>query len=209
MIPIFYLALVVLALFTIFKSGWVVGLSLFFACFLSLVAGVRIHSLLRQESWTKGEHRKLAIIGLVVSLAIVGLVQWLLADKFSVRYIGDFTISGAACSWIFFLIGCIFSNGEILRGVGIRRGASQDGEERLVPKTLNQRLDEMGQHYRPIVGMLSEVLAIIDAASLETPPRMTEAQFQCCAKDLAESMAHLLDAAKEAGQKIRNVRNRD
>jgi hypothetical protein len=62
------------------------------------------------------------------------------------------------------------------------------------PRPLNERLDEMGIHYRPIYGNLTRVLAIMEHASTLSPPHMTEAQFRSCTDCLITSMEHLSQA---------------
>jgi hypothetical protein len=69
------------------------------------------------------------------------------------------------------------------------------------PRPLNERLDEMGIHYRPIYENLTRVLAIIENASTLNPPHMTlnpphmtEAQFRTCTDCLITSMEYLSQA---------------
>jgi hypothetical protein len=63
---------------------------------------------------------------------------------------------------------------------------------------LNQRLDEMGPHYRAIFGRLTRVLAIVEAAASQNPPRMTTGQFETAIENLESSAAWLREAAKQS-----------
>ena len=120
MIALFFLFTLVLAISAVIQAGWAAGLSLLAVSLLSLIAGVRIHSAVRCEDWSKGEARNLAIVGIIISVAIVAVTQWLLASRFSVQFFGH-QLSGETWGWISLAIGCVLPDQKILTGVGMPR----------------------------------------------------------------------------------------
>jgi hypothetical protein len=73
-----------------------------------------------------------------------------------------------------------------------------------LPTTLNQRLDDMGPSYRTIFGRLTHVLAMIEYAASQKPPRMTPAQIETAIDDLESSTALLKEAAKESDKSMKS-----
>jgi len=101
----------------------------------------------------------------------------------------------AATFWVFWALFAFWAWG------GWRYASLRDEvprREGTVPTTLNQRLDEMGPRYRAIFGRLTRVLAMIEYAASQKPPRMTPKQFEVAIDELVSSTALLKEAAKEA-----------
>jgi hypothetical protein len=57
--------------------------------------------------------------------------------------------------------------------------------------TLNQRLDQMGPHYRAASGLLSRALAIIEDAEGSNPPYMSPDRLELVHKCVVEAAAKL------------------
>jgi hypothetical protein len=62
--------------------------------------------------------------------------------------------------------------------------------------TLNQRLDQMGPHYRAVSGLLFRALAILEDAAGSNPPYMSPDRLELVHKCVAEAAAEL-EAQKE------------
>ena len=57
--------------------------------------------------------------------------------------------------------------------------------------TFNQRLDQMGPHYRAASGNLSRALAIIEDAASSNPPYMSSDRLELVHKCVVEAAAEL------------------
>jgi hypothetical protein len=66
--------------------------------------------------------------------------------------------------------------------------------------TLNQRLDQMGPHYRAICGRLHRAVAMIEHAAGSNPPNMSLARLEAVIRMIVETGADLEEAYRALKQ---------
>jgi hypothetical protein len=68
------------------------------------------------------------------------------------------------------------------------------------PRTLNQRLDQMGPHYRAVCGQLHRVLAITEAHASTDPPHMEHNTLELVIRLLSEVNTELQSSRTQPDQ---------
>jgi hypothetical protein len=109
LISVYFLVSIVLAVSALSHAGWTAGLSTIATSLLSLIAGVRLRQIISHETdWSdlKGRRFDMAIGGIVTSVAVIILAQWL-GTKFSL-HLFDYTLDGWQWGWIGFAIAFVY-----------------------------------------------------------------------------------------------------
>ena len=158
---------------------------------------LEIIAILRHLRWG---YARYALMWWIVGAGLVCLEPWVAArwgDTFV--WICSWAAWGAVAWGTMAFATAMFHSDKWLLGNFIQQTSQKPplSEDEPAPTGLNQRLDEMGPHYRAIFGRLTRVLAIIENASSKKPPGMTSGQFNTVIENLESSAAWLREAAKD------------